>query len=234
MELFERQWATYQALVEHDLMEHRGLTKAIDNTIQAWLGNREPIAPEPQFVDLGCGDLGVMAPLLRRLPLGSFVGLDLCSQVLRKAKATLGPVNYPCHWQERHLLQWADAEPAHGPVHLLHSSFALHHLSDSEKLCFLQRCRRHLAPQGIFLWADVFREPKETREAYLQRYVHRIHNWQPLAPDQKRQVIDHITSHDNPADREAIQHAAENAGWQWRWVWQGNQRAEALAVLSLA
>ena len=46
----------------------------------------------PRMVDLGCGDLALLAPLLRRLPLGSYTGLDLTAQVLPLAQQGLGDV----------------------------------------------------------------------------------------------------------------------------------------------
>jgi hypothetical protein len=41
----------------------------------------------------------VLAPLLRRLPLGSYTGIDLTPAVLPLAEAALGPVPYATHWQ---------------------------------------------------------------------------------------------------------------------------------------
>lgn len=235
MDLFDRQWVTYRTVVDHDLMEHRQLTGAINAAIHAWLAGRDAGAERPRMVDLGCGDLGVLAPMLRNLPLGCYAGLDLCAEVLPKAKATLGPVAFACQWQTQDLMDWAAAEPGPEQVHLLHSSFAVHHLSDGDKLRFLQLAHRQLAPDGMFLWADVFREPGETREDYLERYVERIHTtWTPLDSDQKQQVIDHITTSDFPADREAIAHQAAASGWRWEWIWQGAHRAEALALLTPA
>jgi hypothetical protein len=47
-------------------------------------------------------------------------------------------------------------------------------------------------------------------------------------------VIDHLSSFDIPAERVAIEAAAQAAGWHWHWAWQGQHRAEALAVLTPA
>jgi SAM-dependent methyltransferase len=234
MDLFDRQWSTYRAVVDHDLMQHRALTAALTQAVEAWLAARPAGAPLPRMVDLGCGDLAVMAPLLRRLPLGSYLGLDLSAAVLPRAAAALGPVAYPCRWREQDLLAWAEGEPADGPVDLLHSAFAIHHLADGDKARFLQRCRRRLAPGGLLLWADVFREPGENRAAYLARYSERVRGWSPLEPEQQEAVIAHLSQFDVPADREAIVREAEAAGWHWRWVWQGSHRAEALALLTPA
>lgn len=236
MEFFERQWASYRAIVEHDLMEHRGVAAATATALEEWLARRAPQAPAPLLVDLGCGDLALLGPLLRRLPLGSYTGLDLAGVVLPLARQALGPVSYPCHWLEENLLTWAETpDPGAARVDILHSAFAIHHLDDAQKTTFLKGARRRLSPDGLFVWTDVFREAGEARQAYLERYVDRIRSgWSPLTAEQQDHVIGHLCSCDIPADRAAIAAAAEAAGWSWRWVWQGAHHAEATAVLTPA
>ena len=99
----------------------------------------------------------------------------------------------------------------------------------SPRLTRVQCC----STDGIFVWADVFRDPHESRPAFLQRYSERVRSsWHQLTAEQRRRVIGHLSTFDIPADRAAIQAAAAAAGWQWRWSWQGAHRAEALAVLT--
>jgi ubiquinone/menaquinone biosynthesis C-methylase UbiE len=235
--LFDRQWATYRAVVRHNLMEHQALAAATAAALESWLAQRpsraSAVAAPPVMVDLGCGDLALLAPVLQRLPLGGYTGLDLTAAVLPLAKAALGPVPYPCTWQEGDLLAWSQSEGA--PVDILHSAFAIHHLSHTEKATFLQAARRRIAPGGLVLWADVFRQPGEGLAAYRHRYSTRIHQgWRVLSAEQQGQVIDHLSSFDIPAERGAIESVAAAAGWHWRWAWQGQHRAEALAVLTPA
>jgi SAM-dependent methyltransferase len=233
MDLFAQQWATYRAVVSADLMEHRAVAAATAAALEGWLAQRPEDAPAPELVDLGCGDLALLAPLLQRLPLGRYTGLDLTTAVLPLAQAALGPVPYPTTWQQGDLLAWIQADGP--PVDLVHSAFALHHLNDTEKATFLEAARRRLAPDGLLLWADVFRQPGEALAAYRQRYSARIRqSWTGLSQQQQGQVIDHLSSFDIPAERGAIEAVAAAAGWRWQWVWQGQHRAEALAVLTPA
>ena len=225
MDFFAQQWASYRAVVEHDLMEHQAVAA------------REEGAAAARMVDLGCGDLALLAPLLRRLPLGSYTGLDLTAQVLPLAQQALGEVPYPCQWIEGDLLRWADEARADGdePVDILHSAFAIHHLSDSEKQTLLENLRSRIAPGGLFIWVDVFRDAGESRDAYVQRYLQRIATgWPQLSLAQREHVSQHLAAYDNPAERSAIESAAEAAGWHWRWAWSGAHRAEAMAVLTPA
>ena len=241
MDLFNRQWSSYRAIVEHDLMEHRSVADATAAALTGWLAQRDPAAPAPRMVDLGCGDLALLAPLLRRLPLGSYTGLDLAGVVLPLAQQALGPVPYPTQWVEGDLLAWATASPnaASGeprePVDILHSAFAIHHLDQQQKAAFLAAARQHMSPGGIFVWTDVFREAGEQRDAYVERYSRRIRtSWQPLSAEQQDHVISHLSNFDLPADRAEIQAAAEASGWHWRWAWEGAHSAEATAVLTPA
>ena len=100
MDFFAQQWASYRAVVGHDLMEHQAVAAATAAVLESWLAAREPGAAAPRMVDLGCGDLALLAPLLRRLPLGSYTGLDLTAQVLPLAQQALGDVPYPSQWIE--------------------------------------------------------------------------------------------------------------------------------------
>lgn len=249
MDLFAKQWASYRAVVEHDLMEHRAVAAATASAIEGWLAQRPAGAAPARMVDLGCGDLALLAPLLRRLPLGSYTGIDLTAAVLPLAAAALGAVPYPTHWQGGDLLAWAKAAAAPDPtsnhpmaagqamepVQILHAAFAVHHLSDGQKAAFLAAARRRISSDGLLIWADVFREPGESLEHYRQRYSQRIRlGWQPLSHEQQEQVITHLGAYDMPAERGSIEAVAEAAGWRWQWAWQGQHRAEALAVLTPA
>ncbi|MCP9776153.1 trans-aconitate 2-methyltransferase [Cyanobium sp. WAJ14-Wanaka] len=239
MDFFNRQWSSYRAVVEHDLMEHQAVATATALTINDWLAARPGHAPAATMLDLGCGDLALLAPLLKKLPLGRYTGLDLAAVVLPLAAQALGTVPYPSHWREGDLLGWSTgidgSDPALDQPDILHSAFAIHHLSDGDKERFLGGARRRIQPGGMFLWVDVFREPGETRQAYIDRYVQRITGgWQALSSEQKDHVINHLSQFDMPADREAIQASAEAAGWHWHWAWQGKHRAEAMALLTPA
>jgi hypothetical protein len=230
--LFERQWTTYRTVVSHDLMEHRALATATAAALERWLARRPAHTPAPVLVDLGCGDLAQLAPWLRGLPLASYTGVDLAAAVLPLAEKALGTVAYPCRWQEGDLLSWIQQPGA--PIDILHTAFAVHHLADDAKATFLQAARRRIAADGLILLADVFREPGEALAPYRERYCQRMGGWKVLSPEQRVQVIEHVSQFDQPADREAIAAAARDAGWHWQWAWQGSHQAEALAVLTPA
>jgi hypothetical protein len=53
MDLFERQWSSYRANVDHNLMEHREVAAATAAFLEDWLKQRPEDAPPPRMVDLG-------------------------------------------------------------------------------------------------------------------------------------------------------------------------------------
>ena len=122
------------------------------------------------------------------------------------------------------------------PVDILYSSFAIHHLDGESQETFLAGARRRISPSGIFLWADILREPGETVDDFRLRYTQRMSNhWgTALEPQQLAHACFHVSNFDLPADREAIGTTARNQGWTLSWIWAGPDKAEALAVLTPA
>lgn len=230
-DLFERQWQTYRSVVDHDWMEHRGVTDACAAALRDWMSEHPDRRGTARLLDLGCGDLALMAPVLRGLALGAYVGVDLTEQVLPLARAALGTASFPAefhHGDLRHI-------PGKEPFDLVHACFVLHHLPDEEKVGFLSDLRGRVRPDGAFLWADVFREPGESLAGYAQRYAARIRGgWLALDAGERESIVTHMSTFDFPADREAVVEMAGAAGWRWRWLWHGRHGAEAVAVLTPA
>ena len=236
MDFFENQWSTYRTIVQHDFMHHRALVGAVEQVLKHYFDGA-PAGHRPHFVDLGCGDADPLAAVLRELPLGSILGLDQASSVLPLAAKALGEVPYPCDWIQAELLEWATgATPQTNPVDILYSSFAIHHLDGESQEAFLAGARRRISPSGIFLWADIFREPGESVDAFRLRYTQRMtdHWGGALQPQQLAQACFHVSNFDLPADRATIGTTARNQGWSLAWIWAGPDKAEALAVLTPA
>jgi SAM-dependent methyltransferase len=236
MDFFENQWSTYRTIVQHDFMHHRALVGAVEQVLKHYFDGA-PAGHRPHFVDLGCGDADPLAAVLRDLPLGSLLGLDQASSVLPLAAKALGEVPYPCDWIQGELLEWATAAtPQTHPVDILYSSFAIHHLDGESQEAFLAGVRKKINPKGIFLWADIFREPGESVNDFRLRYTQRMtdHWGGALQPQQLAHACFHVSHYDLPADRATIGTTARNQGWNLAWIWSGPDKAEALAVLTPA
>lgn len=232
MDLFERQWDTYRSIVDHDWMEHRGLTEASANALRSWCARHPERDGKARLLDLGCGDLALMGPVFAALPLGSYAGVDLTEQVLPLARAALGTVPFAV---EFHHADVSDFIGDQHDVDLVHAALVLHHLDDEQKLTFLSGLRRVVRPDAAFVWADVFREPGESRADYVSRYAARIRrDWRAIDEDPREAIVTHMSTFDFPADRDAVVSMAEQAGWSWQWLWHGSHLAEAVALLTPA
>jgi 2-polyprenyl-3-methyl-5-hydroxy-6-metoxy-1,4-benzoquinol methylase len=229
--LFERSWRSYHRVVEGDLMEHAGLLRALAAHLDAFV--RDWGTAPLRFADLACGDLTTLAPLLRALPLAAFTGVDAAATALELAQSRMQGWGVPCLWPQEDLLHWAQQRGERLAV--ITCLFGLHHLADADKQRFLEAVAGRLAEGGVLLIGDVFREPGEQRQAYVQRYVRRIREqWTALETSLQNHVIDHLSSSDFPAQRDVFASMAERAGWHSRWIWNGTHRAEALLALRRA
>jgi SAM-dependent methyltransferase len=228
--LFERSWQSYHRVVAADLMEHAGLLQGLAGCLGVFMDGWGP-APLT-MADLACGDLTTLEPLLRSLPLTAFMGLDAAATALPLARARMAGWEVPCHWLQDDLLHWA-GQPAERYT-VISCLFGLHHLDDPDKQRFLEQVRGRLAEGGLLLIGDVFREPGEDRQTYVQRYVRRIRQqWTSLEPALQDHVIAHLTSSDYPAARDGFTAMAEAAGWRAEWIWRGSHQAEALLALQV-
>lgn len=231
MNFFEQQWQTYRSVIDNDWMEHRHVTAACAAALESWMTEHPDRRGRARLLDLGCGDLAQMAPVLRELPLGAFVGVDIAEQVLPMARAALGSVSFATEFHHADVSAFVAANCE--AFDLVQTSFVLHHLADDEKALFLSALRRRIRPDGVFLWADVFCASGESRLDYLARYTRRVRrDWDAIAIDAREAIVTHINAYDFPADRGSIALVAQRAGWHWQWLWQGSHEAEAVALLT--
>lgn len=232
MDLFERQWDTYRSIVDNDWMEHRGLTAACTGALERWMDQHPERHGAASLVDLGCGDLALMGPVFRALPLASYTGVDLTEQVLPLARAELQSAPFSTRFVCADVTVFIECTDE--DFDLVHASLVLHHLRDDDKARFLSALRGRIRPGGAFLWADVFCEPGESRPDYAARYAERIRrDWRAIDEESREAIVTHMTTYDFPADRSTVAAAARAAGWRWEWLWQGHHHAEAVALLTV-
>jgi predicted TPR repeat methyltransferase len=230
MDFFEQQWRIYREIVDHDWMEHRGITTAATEALRSWMEQHPERRGKALLLDLGCGDLALMGPVFGGLQLGSYVGVDLTEQVLPLAQVALGRSPFDIAFHHADVSTFIATQH---DVDLVHASLVLHHLSDEDKAVFLAGLRRAIQPNGAFVWADLFREPGESRADYLSRYAGRIRrDWSAIDEDTRAAIVTHASTFDFPADRSAIVDTARQAGWDWQWLWRGQHQAEAVALLT--
>lgn len=204
-QLFQ-EWQVYEKLLIHDYMDHR----AFFARLQAEVVRRfqRPVA----ILDLGCGDLTPILPMLEALPVRRYVGVDESDVALAIAARRLDGLGLPSALIEGDLL--ASLEETSGPFDLILASFALHHLSDpADKLLTLERAARLLAGDGFFAMIDVFCGEAEPREVYLQRWIANAERrYQALQPAEKELLFDHVRARDFPLSLDRWRAVGRKAG----------------------
>lgn len=203
--LFE-EWQVYEKLLIHDYMDHR----AFFAQLQAEVLDRfqRPVS----ILDLGCGDLTPILPLLAAVPVRNYVGVDESEPALATATARLARLHMPGRLIHDDLLAALGEIPE--TFDLVLASFALHHLADpADKLLALKGIGRLLTVDGFFALIDVFSAEAEPREHYLERWIANADSrYRELQPAEKVLLFDHVRARDYPSSLEAWRVFGHQAG----------------------
>jgi tRNA (cmo5U34)-methyltransferase len=190
--IFE-EWRVYEKLLIHDYMDHKTFFGRLQEHVSQHF--RHPL----RVLDLGCGDLTPILPLLQSIPLQAYVGIDESAGALAIAAQKLAEHGLPGELVHGDLQAALKTLP--GEFDLVVASFSLHHLPAlADKLEVLQSIEQHLAAGGVFALIDVFCRENEPRSEYLERWVrHADHRYAELQREEKQLLFDHVRARDNPA-----------------------------------
>jgi 2-polyprenyl-3-methyl-5-hydroxy-6-metoxy-1,4-benzoquinol methylase len=94
LEQFQKQWATYQKLVDTDALSHKEVGKILHATLKAVA---EPFA----FLDIACGDAGQMRHALAGTKVSHYHGIDLSEPALELAAKNLAGVPFEVELDHR-------------------------------------------------------------------------------------------------------------------------------------
>ncbi|UUO07521.1 class I SAM-dependent methyltransferase [Blastopirellula sp. J2-11] len=204
--LFE-QWELYDAVIQHDYMQHETLATAIVEYAQ----QRKVTG---RALDLGCGDSYLASMSLGKLPLTEYVGVDLSESALSRAEQrwATSPINGTLAQSDfaTFLPQQMEAS-----FDIVLGSYSIHHFSQDRKQWLLEQISRVLKPTGCFVWSDVVRTEEETYAQSVERLATRMRTeWDQLSSRQLDLAIEHIRAADFPETREWMIATAETAGLQ--------------------
>ena len=264
LEMFQKSWQTYKAVVTADLMEHASMTKKISEVVHIWMEHMS-ISDNPSadisIADIGCGDLALLGPLYKSLPLKSFHGVDMSLSALNLAQKAFqltsedgvldsNAANIQTKWINEDLLRWAGnvqiEQTADGDVvdmiesqqkfDIIICAFSVHHLNDEDKIRFLQALKSNkLKPKGMILMADIFRTGEEDRESYLTRFGNHIQaTWNSISETDQASVLKHVRENDYPASlKDFVSLIAPACDLSCEVVWGDTANFEKLVVLRL-
>ncbi len=154
------EWSLYSRIIANNYMRHRDLS-AVARQYLAGMGRSCLV------VDLGCGDGSIARECLRYTRVARYVGIDTSADAISRLRACSPPGSDPDSTQVDlccdDVLTALPALPD-GRFDLVLRSYCLHHLSQPQKKEVLGQIRRVLSPDGRFIWTDLVRRGRQTRE----------------------------------------------------------------------
>jgi ubiquinone/menaquinone biosynthesis C-methylase UbiE len=202
--IFE-EWRVYEKLLTHDYMEHSVFFGRLRQ------GVAEKFQRPIKVLDLGCGDLTPILPLLQSVHLQQYVGIDESAGALAIAAQKLEDRSLPGTLIHGDLL--ATLETLHEKFDLVVASFSLHHLANpADKLRTLKAIERHLTTDGVFALIDVFCTDDEPLSEYHDRWIaHAAKHYKELRPEEKQLLFDHVRERDHPVSENQWRSMGEQA-----------------------
>ncbi|MCC9605816.1 class I SAM-dependent methyltransferase [Blastopirellula sp. JC732] len=188
--LFE-QWELYDAVIQHDYMQHQTLAAAIQQYAAAkQLAGRA--------LDLGCGDSYLAARALGELPLTEYAGVDLSESALQRAKERWAESPIPATFSQSDFATYLPDQAA-ASFDLVLGSYSIHHFSPERKEWLLGEIRRVLKPTGSFIWSDIVCCEGQTYTACIDQLAIAMRSeWNQLTSRQLDIAIEHIRASDFP------------------------------------
>jgi len=127
----------------------------MNSILLEFLGHYHSFKQFDEIADLGCGTGTMARTLIEQFKPASFLALDGASQMLEKARKTLQGCDgsTEIEFQHNSFTEWSPKNQ----YDLIYSSISIHHLTDAEKWKLFQRIHNGLKPDGVFLYADIFK-----------------------------------------------------------------------------
>lgn len=188
LEQFQKQWATYQKLVDTDSLAHRDVGQILHGALKA--------IPKPfAFLDIACGDAGQMRQALAGTKVSHYHGIDLSEPALELAAKNLAGVPFAVELDHRDFVTALTRRPE--PADAAWCGLSIHHLSTEGKLDLLKAIRG--STSAFLMLYEPTLADGETRDNYLERF-RRVNRpaWTFLSDDEWAQIDHHVTTCDYP------------------------------------
>jgi len=205
--IFNRNWPVYRKLVANNYMFHDRLGRITAK----WL-RISAAETAIRVLDLGCGDAEEIAKPLKSVSVEHYHGIDLSPMALEIAARNLEGI--PGVVLTKGAMERM-IEVSGSGFHVVHSSYAIHHLDDRLKASLLKSISGVLQSGGLFIITDIFRQPGQNREDYIIRYQQRMTgHWTLVTPEEREAIMEHITSSDFPAHTDSFRQWLATSGFE--------------------
>jgi hypothetical protein len=188
LEQFQKQWTTYQKLVDSDALAHREVGAILHDAVAA--------LPRPfAFLDIACGDAGQMKAALAGTKVKHYHGIDLSEPALELAAKNLAGVSFEVELDHRDFVAALTRRPE--PADAAWCGLSIHHLSTEGKRDLLRAIRG--ATHDFLMIYEPTRLDDESRDGYLERFRRANRPaWSFLTEDEWDQIDHHVTTCDYP------------------------------------
>src|SRR3990170_257016 len=134
LEQFQKQWATYQKLVDSDALSHKAVGKILHDVLTASFDR--PFA----FLDIACGDAGQMSQALAGTTVRHYHGIDLSQPALDLAAKNLAGAPFEVELDHRDFVEALTRRPE--PAAAAWCGLSIHHLGTEGKQALLEAIRK--------------------------------------------------------------------------------------------
>lgn len=142
---------TLPLLIETD--EFEAINSQITYLIQA-ISEQLRLPANPIILELGSGPGHLTRKLIDKLHPEKFLSVDFSEAMICDVKATF----IDNHDVEFKCLDIAELERNAASYDIIASSFALHHLTNDERIILFKKCLTWLKPGGLFVNGDIYEE----------------------------------------------------------------------------
>jgi hypothetical protein len=187
LEQFQKQWSTYQKLVDADALSHRATGKLLHDALCA--------IPTPfAFIDIACGDASQMREVLPGTRCRHYQGIDLSAPALELAAKNLASAPFEVELDHEDFVEAVTKRPE--PADAAWCSLSIHHLPTEQKRRLIDSIR---AASPFCMIYEPTLEPGETRDGYLERF-RRVNRpaWSFLTQEDWAQIDHHVATSDLP------------------------------------
>jgi hypothetical protein len=204
MEHFQKQWASYQKLVDNNYVSHREVGDLLGRALNE--GFVQPFA----ILDIACGDASLMKRVLPKTKVAHYHGIDLAEPALELAARNLEGVAFDVYLDQRDFVAAMNDRPE--PADVSWCSLSIHHLVTEDKIKLLKAIRA--ATNSFVMIYEPTRFEGEERPAYLDRFcaVNRP-LWKELTPEEWDQIERHVRTSDLPETRSGWIDVGKEAGF---------------------
>jgi hypothetical protein len=188
LEQFQKQWATYQKLVDTDSLASRESCAILHAALAK-------LAKPFSFLDIACGDAGQMQKALAGTKIRHYHGIDLAEPALELAARNLAGVPFEVELDQSDFVNALEQRPE--PADAAWCGLSIHHLSTEGKLELLKAI--HGSIKDFLMIYEPTLAEGEDRDGYLARF-RRVNRpaWTFLSDEEWAQIDHHVTTCDFP------------------------------------